>query len=208
MVIGGDTRESTPAFDEALTEGFRAEGIDVIRLGVVPTPLVAFEAQRTDAMGAMVSASHNPFHDNGIKLFAPGGTKLPDDVERRIEAELDALGGHRPGGVSARAARWRRADRRRDRRDVRLRRSRPQDPGRSPARRAEGRARRRQRRGVDGGARGVAGRRCRRDRRRRRSRRSQHQRRVRGHLPRVRRCAQSSSTAPMSASRSTATPID
>jgi len=92
VVIGGDTRESTPAFDGALTEGFRAEGIDVIRLGVVPTPLVAFEAQRTDAMGAMVSASHNPFHDNGIKLFAPGGTKLPDDVEARIEAELDALG--------------------------------------------------------------------------------------------------------------------
>jgi len=92
VVIGGDTRESTPAFDGALTEGFHAEGIDVIRLGVVPTPLVAFEAQRTDAMGAMVSASHNPFHDNGIKLFAPGGTKLPDDVEARIEAELDALG--------------------------------------------------------------------------------------------------------------------
>jgi phosphoglucosamine mutase len=89
VVIGGDTRESTPAFDAALTDGFCAEGIDVIRLGVVPTPLVAFEAQRIDAMGAMVSASHNPWGDNGIKLFAPGGTKLPDDVERRIEAELD-----------------------------------------------------------------------------------------------------------------------
>jgi len=95
VVIGGDTRESTPAFDAALTEGFRTEGIDVIRLGVAPTPLVAFEAQRIDAMGAMVSASHNPFRDNGIKLFAPGGTKLTDDVEARIEAELDALGtGH------------------------------------------------------------------------------------------------------------------
>ena len=93
VVIGGDTRESTPAFDAALTDGFRAEGVDVIRLGVVPTPLVAFEAQRLDAMGAMVSASHNPFHDNGIKLFAPGGTKLPDDVERRIESELDDLAG-------------------------------------------------------------------------------------------------------------------
>ena len=68
----------------------------MIRLGVVPTPLVAFEAQRIDAMGAMVSASHNPFHDNGIKLFAPGGTKLPDDVERRIEAELDTLAGFDP----------------------------------------------------------------------------------------------------------------
>jgi len=91
VVIGGDTRESTPAFDVALTEGFNAEGIDVVRLGVVPTPLVAFEAQRSDAMGAMVSASHNPYQDNGIKLFAPGGTKLTDDVEARIEAELAAL---------------------------------------------------------------------------------------------------------------------
>ena len=91
VVIGGDTRESTPAFDVALTEGFNAEGIDVVRLGVVPTPLVAFEAERSDAMGAMVSASHNPYQDNGIKLFAPGGTKLTDDVEARIEAELAAL---------------------------------------------------------------------------------------------------------------------
>lgn len=91
VVIGGDTRESTQAFDNALTAGFTAEGVDVIRLGVVPTPLVAFEAQRLGVMGAMVSASHNPWQDNGIKLFAPGGTKLPDDVETRIEGELDTL---------------------------------------------------------------------------------------------------------------------
>jgi phosphoglucosamine mutase len=91
VLIGGDTRESTPAFDQALTEGFTAEGFDVIRLGVVPTPLVAFEAQRIGVMGAMVSASHNPWHDNGIKLFAPGGAKLTDDVETLIEAELEAL---------------------------------------------------------------------------------------------------------------------
>ncbi|NKB41889.1 MAG: phosphoglucosamine mutase [Ilumatobacter sp.] len=98
VVIGGDTRESTPAFDVALTEGFNAEGIDVVRLGVVPTPLVAFEAERSDAMGAMVSASHNPYQDNGIKLFAPGGTKLTDDVEARIEAELAALDNPRRRG--------------------------------------------------------------------------------------------------------------
>ncbi|MEP6295789.1 MAG: phosphoglucosamine mutase, partial [Ilumatobacter sp.] len=91
VVIGGDTRESTPAFDEALTAGFLAEGVDVIRLGVVPTPLVAFEAQHTGAMGAVVSASHNPWQDNGIKLFAPGGTKLTDEVEARIEAALAVL---------------------------------------------------------------------------------------------------------------------
>ena len=91
VVLGGDTRESTQAFDDALAEGFTAEGVDVIRLGVVPTPLVAFEAQRTGAMGAVVSASHNRWQDNGIKLFAPGGTKLTDDVESRIEAALAVL---------------------------------------------------------------------------------------------------------------------
>lgn len=91
VVIGGDTRESTRAFEDALAEGFTAEGVDVIRLGVVPTPLVAFEAQRTGAMGAVVSASHNPWQDNGIKLFAPGGAKLTDDVESRIEAALVVL---------------------------------------------------------------------------------------------------------------------
>jgi phosphoglucosamine mutase len=91
VVIGGDTRASTPMLDAALSAGFAAEGIDVIRLGVVPTPMVAFVAQRLGVMGAMVSASHNPFHDNGIKLFAAGGTKLTDDVEAAIEQELDAL---------------------------------------------------------------------------------------------------------------------
>ncbi len=101
VVIGGDTRESTPAFDEALTAGFVAEGVDVIRLGVVPTPLVAFEAQRTGAMGAMVSASHNPWQDNGIKLFAPGGTKLTDEVESRIEAALAVLDAGDVGGFQS-----------------------------------------------------------------------------------------------------------
>jgi len=89
VVIGGDTRESTAAFDAALTDGFSSSGIDVIRMGVASTPAVAFEAQRRGAMGAVVSASHNPWHDNGIKLFAPGGTKLPDDVETRIEAAIE-----------------------------------------------------------------------------------------------------------------------
>ncbi|MGB0112896.1 MAG: phosphoglucosamine mutase [Ilumatobacteraceae bacterium] len=91
IVVGGDTRESTPAFIDALCAGFAATGARVVRLGVVPTPVVAFEAQRRGALGAVVSASHNPFGDNGIKLFARGGVKLSDDVERRIEAELDRL---------------------------------------------------------------------------------------------------------------------
>jgi phosphoglucosamine mutase len=92
VVVGGDTRESTGAIDRALCAGFAAEGLDVIRLGVAPTPQVAFEAQRRHAIGAVVSASHNPWADNGIKLFARGGRKLADAVERRIESELAAAG--------------------------------------------------------------------------------------------------------------------
>ena len=92
VVVGGDTRESTEVIDRALCDGFAAEGLDVIRLGVAPTPQVAFEAQRRGAVGAVVSASHNPWTDNGIKLFARGGRKLADAVERRIEAELAVVG--------------------------------------------------------------------------------------------------------------------
>jgi phosphoglucosamine mutase len=88
VVIGGDTRESTPMLRAALGAGFAAEGVDVIDVGTATTPMVAFEAQRLGVMGAVVSASHNPYGDNGIKLFAPGGTKLTDDVEQRIEAVL------------------------------------------------------------------------------------------------------------------------
>ncbi len=91
VVIGGDTRESTPWLSAALSSGFRAGGVTVVPLGVAPTPAVAFEAQRLGALGAVVSASHNPFHDNGIKLFATGGLKLTDEVESRIEAELDRI---------------------------------------------------------------------------------------------------------------------
>lgn len=88
VVVGGDTRESTDALDRAVCDGFASAGLEVVRLGVAPTPQVAFEAQRRGAIGAVVSASHNPWTDNGIKLFARGGVKLSDEVERRIEAEL------------------------------------------------------------------------------------------------------------------------
>jgi len=103
VVIGGDTRISTPMLEAALAAGFAAEGVDVRRLGVVPTPAVAFAAQRTGAMGAMVSASHNPYRDNGIKLFATGGIKLADDVEAAIERELDAMQSPvgQPGRIAA-----------------------------------------------------------------------------------------------------------
>lgn len=92
VVIGADTRESSSDFVAALRAGFAAERVATLDLRVAPTPMVAFECGRLDAMGAMVSASHNPWEDNGIKLFARGGTKLPDDVEQQIEAELAVLG--------------------------------------------------------------------------------------------------------------------
>ncbi len=106
IILGGDTRESTPELAAALTAGFTSHGVEVVDLGVVPTPMVAFEAQRRGAMGAVVSASHNPYRDNGIKLFARGGTKLSDDVEERIEHELDdgeAVGTAGGGHVTASA---------------------------------------------------------------------------------------------------------
>lgn len=95
-VVGGDSRLSTPMLEAAFVAGLAAEGVEVFRLGVTPTPAVAFEAARTGAMGAVISASHNPYHDNGIKLFAPGGTKLPDDVETAIESELTVIGDQPP----------------------------------------------------------------------------------------------------------------
>ena len=90
-VVGGDSRLSTPMLEAAFVAGLASEGVEVHRLGVTPTPAVAFEAQRIGAMGAVISASHNPYHDNGIKLFAVGGTKLADHVEGAIEAQLADL---------------------------------------------------------------------------------------------------------------------
>jgi len=90
-VVGGDSRISTPMLEAAFIAGLASEGVEVIRLGVAPTAAIAFEAAQLGAMGAVVSASHNPYEDNGIKLFAVGGTKLPDELEQRIEQELVAL---------------------------------------------------------------------------------------------------------------------
>jgi phosphoglucosamine mutase len=90
-VVGGDTRVSTAMLEAAFVAGMACEGIVVHRLGVVPTPAVAFEAQRRGAIGAVISGSHNPYLDNGIKLFARGGMKLADELEERIEREVAAL---------------------------------------------------------------------------------------------------------------------
>jgi len=90
-VVGGDTRVSTAMLEAAFVAGLASEGVVVHRLGVVPTPVVAYEAARREALGAMISASHNPYADNGIKLFARGGTKLTDEVEERIERAVGDL---------------------------------------------------------------------------------------------------------------------
>jgi phosphoglucosamine mutase len=91
VVVGRDTRISGPLLEAALAAGFAAEGVTVERLGVLPTPGVAFVAEADGVAGAMISASHNPFADNGIKLFAPGGLKLTDDAELAIEQELERV---------------------------------------------------------------------------------------------------------------------
>ncbi len=99
FVVGRDTRRSGPMLEAALAAGLAAEGADVELLGVLPTPAVAYLAQTRDGPGAVISASHNPFADNGIKFFARGGRKLTDEIEERIEAELDGLlSGPRPAG--------------------------------------------------------------------------------------------------------------
>ena len=88
FAIGLDTRRSGPVLEAALAAGLAAEGADVELLGIVPTPAVAWWSATQGIPAAVISASHNPWRDNGVKLFAAGGTKLPDDVEERIEAEL------------------------------------------------------------------------------------------------------------------------
>ena len=90
VVIGKDTRLSGYMIENALVAGFTAAGMDVLLLGPVPTPAVAMltKSMRCD-IGVMISASHNAYYDNGIKLFGPDGFKLSDDFESRIEALLD-----------------------------------------------------------------------------------------------------------------------
>ncbi len=84
VVIGKDTRLSGYMIEPALTAGFVAMGMDVDLVGPMPTPAIAMLTRSLRAdLGVMVSASHNPFEDNGIKLFGPDGNKLSDDIEAR-----------------------------------------------------------------------------------------------------------------------------
>ena len=108
-LVGRDTRISGPYLSAALAAGLAAEGASVVDIGVLPTPAVAAACDSRGLPGAMISASHNPFADNGVKLFATGGRKLSDQVETEIEALLHeapagAVSGADVGAVSSDAA--------------------------------------------------------------------------------------------------------
>ena len=95
VVIGKDTRLSGYMLEPALQAGFTSGGMSVLLLGPMPTPAVAFLTRSLRAdLGVVVSASHNPFHDNGIKLFGPDGFKLSDEIEAEIEREMGTLNGN------------------------------------------------------------------------------------------------------------------
>ena len=90
VVIGKDTRISGYMFESALEAGLSAAGVDVVLLGPMPTPAIAYLTRTMHAdAGIVISASHNPFYDNGIKFFSAQGTKLPDNIELEIEAMLE-----------------------------------------------------------------------------------------------------------------------
>ncbi|MGE2715668.1 phosphoglucosamine mutase [Mycolicibacterium litorale] len=99
-VVGRDPRASGEMLEAAVIAGLASEGVDALRVGVLPTPAVAYLTSAYDAdFGVMISASHNPMPDNGIKIFGPGGHKLDDATEDRI-AELVQQGpGQRPVGA-------------------------------------------------------------------------------------------------------------
>ena len=98
-VVGRDPRASGEMLEAAVIAGITSEGVDVLRTGVLPTPAVAYLTAAYGAgFGVMISASHNPMPDNGIKIFGPGGHKLDDDAEDRIEELLAQGPGLRPVG--------------------------------------------------------------------------------------------------------------
>ncbi|OCB12538.1 phosphoglucosamine mutase [Mycolicibacterium porcinum] len=99
-VVGRDPRASGEMLEAAVIAGITSEGVDVLRVGVLPTPAVAYLTSAYDAhFGVMISASHNPMPDNGIKIFGPGGHKLDDTAEDRIEELVNGGPGLRPTGA-------------------------------------------------------------------------------------------------------------
>ena len=113
VLIGRDTRRSGPMLEAALAAGLSSVGAHAAVAGVLPTPAVAeLVAEGDFAAGAVISASHNPFPDNGIKVFAPDGRKLPDAEEEAIEAAMDEDGPRPEGGDVGRVEPWDEASRR------------------------------------------------------------------------------------------------
>src|SRR3982751_3002768 len=102
IVIGKDTRLSGYMLESALQAGIVSAGADVMLVGPLPTPGIAFItwSMRADA-GVVISASHNPYQDNGIKIFAADGFKLPDEAEAEIERSMEAIGGGHDGARAA-----------------------------------------------------------------------------------------------------------
>ncbi len=86
VVLGRDTRVSGPMLSNAVASGLSSSGVSVVDLGVIPTPGVAYISAIRGVVGVVISASHNPFEDNGIKVFAPGGLKLEDELEMQIHS--------------------------------------------------------------------------------------------------------------------------
>ena len=94
VTIGRDTRQSGDMLEAALAAGLTSRGVHVVHLGVLPTPGVSYLTRQLGAdAGVVISASHNPYQDNGIKFFGPGGSKLSDELELGVEAALDEVGG-------------------------------------------------------------------------------------------------------------------
>jgi phosphoglucosamine mutase len=91
FIVGRDTRRSGPLLQAALSAGLVSEGVDVTDVGVLATPGVAYLSAERSTPAAVISASHNPYWDNGVKFFSAGGSKLPDSVEDALEAELELL---------------------------------------------------------------------------------------------------------------------
>lgn len=114
VVVGRDTRRSGPMLVAAMTAGLTSRGADVVDLGVMPTPGVSHMVRALGAQaGVVVSASHNPFDDNGLKLFGPDGAKLTDEEEAELELRLEAGGDGAPARMGAelgRASRYRSED--------------------------------------------------------------------------------------------------
>ncbi len=103
--MGRDPRVSGEFLEAAVVAGLASAGVDVLRLGVLPTPGVAYLAGALGAdFGVVISASHNPARDNGIKFFGRGGVKLPDAVEDEIETRLERRRSEREPGPSPRSS--------------------------------------------------------------------------------------------------------